>query len=235
MKAAVMQPYFFPYLGYFSLIKHTDRFVLLDTVQFYRGWLARNRILKPGDGWQYIVVPLSAHSRNARISDLKISYHDNWMQKILAQLQHYKKLAPYFDDVLALVRHVFSVKHESLTTLNQAAMNAVLEYLCIERKIEILSEMKLDVKPHNSADECCLRVCEALGNVSEYWNPPGGKHFYDKGKYFDQGITLRFHEVILSPYSQRRETFEPGLSILDVLMFNSVNDVNNMLDSFTLS
>ena len=62
MKVAIMQPYFFPYLGYFSLIKHTDRFILLDTVQYnYQGWLARNRTLKHGEGWQYIGVPLAAH------------------------------------------------------------------------------------------------------------------------------------------------------------------------------
>lgn len=93
MKLGIMQPYFFPYLGYFSLIKHTDRFILFDTVQFIRhGWIERNRILKPNEGWQYIQVPLiKDKGRDTVIKDVKIRNTENWQQKIIAQLQHYKK------------------------------------------------------------------------------------------------------------------------------------------------
>ena len=97
MKLGIMQPYFFPYIGYFSLIKHTDDFILLDTVQFIRhGWIERNRILKPSDGWQYIMVPLKKHSRETLIKNIEINNEQQWKEKILAQLQHYKKQAPYF-------------------------------------------------------------------------------------------------------------------------------------------
>ena len=73
MKLAIMQPYFFPYLGYLSLIKNTDRFILFDTVQFIRhGWIERNRVLKQGDGWQYISIPLEKHEQTTLIKDIKI-------------------------------------------------------------------------------------------------------------------------------------------------------------------
>lgn len=236
MKIAIMQPYFFPYLGYFSLIKHTDRFILLDTVQYiYQGWIARNRILKPGDGWQYIGVPLSKHSHDTFIRDIRIHNQVNWRRRIIAQLQHYKKTAPYFNDVMILLDKMFSANCEDIVSLNATALSAVLEYLNIERKIEILSKMGLDIKPHNEPDECSLYICEELGNISEYWNPPGGKSFFDRTKYDEIGIKLWFHEIYLSPYNQKRPAFEPGLSIVDVLMFNSADDVNAMLDNFTLS
>jgi hypothetical protein len=236
MKVAIMQPYFFPYLGYFSLIKHTDRFILLDTVQYnYQGWLARNRILKPGDGWQYIRAPLIAHPHNTHIRDIMIRNQDDWKRRIPAQLQHYKKNSPYYNDVIALVNDIFSAEYEDITSLNHAALAAILEYLGIARNLEILSGMELNIKPYDSADEYALYICEALENVDEYWNPPGGKTFYDRSKYDEAGVKLRFHEIVITPYNQGRPTFEPGLSILDVLMFNSVEDTNAMLDNYMLS
>jgi hypothetical protein len=236
MKVAIMQPYFFPYLGYFSLIKHTDRFILLDTVQHNgRGWLARNRVLKHGDGWQYIGVPLAAHPHNTHICDIMIRNQDDCKCRIPAQLEHYKKCAPFYKDIIDLLHRVFSKEYRDISSINRAAMSAVLLYLGVDYEVDVLSKMEIHVKPHNSPDECCLNICEALGNVTEYWNPPGGKSFYDSGKYARKGLELRFHEVVLTPYNQKRPGFESGLSILDVLMFNSAEDANKMLDGYTLS
>lgn len=85
MKAAIMQPYFFPYLGYYSLIKHSDKWILFDVVQFIRhGWIERNRILKPGEGWQYVKVPLEKHNRSTLIKDIKIKNQEPWRELILS-------------------------------------------------------------------------------------------------------------------------------------------------------
>ena len=236
MKVAIMQPYFFPYLGYFSLIKHTERFIILDTVQYIKdGWIARNRILKQGEGWRYINVPIMAHAYDTLIRDAKIHNETNWKSKIVAQFQPYKKNSSHYERVIELLNDVFSAEYKDIVSLNVAALNAVLEYLKINRKIEVLSQLGLDIKQPNAADEWSLRICQALGNISEYWNPPGGKTFFDRSKYENNGIKFRFHEVELTPYYQKRPVFEPGLSILDALMFNSVADVHKMLDNFSLS
>ncbi len=126
MRLGIMQPYFFPYIGYFSLIKHTDMFILFDTVQFIRhGWIARNRILKPDEGWQYIVVPLKKHSRETLIKDIKIANDQNWKQRIIGQLQHYKKCAPNYQKVLDLIGNLFNQEYEGIVRLNKAAIEAV--------------------------------------------------------------------------------------------------------------
>ena len=109
MKVGIMQPYFFPYSGYFSLIKATETFILLDEVQFIRhGWIERNRILKPNEGWQYIHCPIEKHSRETRIRDIEIRNQENWKNKILAQLIHYKKKAPYYNEVISLLETIFT-------------------------------------------------------------------------------------------------------------------------------
>jgi len=235
MKLSIMQPYFLPYLGYFSLIKHTDEFILFDTVQFIRhGWIERNRILKPSNGWQYIMVPLKKHSRETLIKDIEINNDQQWKEKILAQLQHYKKQAPYFSNVIDILNEIFSKEYATIVDLNLASLKTVCNYLGINTPIQVFSLMNIDIEPANAPDEWALNICKALGNVDEYWNPPGGQSFFDRKKYENAGINLKFHSAILTDYDQKRNVFEPGLSILDVMMFNSVEEINKMLDNYEL-
>lgn len=233
MKIGIMQPYFFPYLGYFSLIKHTDRFILFDTVQFIRhGWIERNRILNPNGDWQYIKVPLVKFSQSTIIKDIQINNNFGWREKIFAQLQHYKKKAPNYTIVIELLEDIFSADYFDIVSLDLNSLIKVADYLGINTSIEVFSSMGLAIEKVNAPDEWALNICKALGNVEEYWNPPGGASFFDKVKYEKAGIKLKFHSIKLTEYIQRQSIFIPGLSIIDVMMFNSINDINEMLDNY---
>lgn len=235
MRVGIMQPYFLPYLGYFSLIKHVDRFILLDEVQFIRhGWIERNRILKPSEGWQYFRVPLLRHHRETLIREIQIDNLQRWQERIMAQIAHYQKRAPYFDRVGVLLASIFSQEYERIAQLNQAALSTVCHYLGISTEITMFSAMELTIDPVNSPDEWALNICRRIPGVDEYWNPPGGKGFFDPDKYEANKIALRFQQVRLSEYQQGRTTFEPGLSIVDVMMFNDVEQINEMLDDYEL-
>lgn len=236
MKLGIMQPYFFPYLGYISLIKHTDMFILFDTVQFIRhGWIERNRVLKQDEGWLYIQVPLiKEKGRDTLIKDIKIDNKQKWQQKILSQLQPYKKTAPYYKQVIAMLTELFNNEFNDLTALNKASLEKICDFLEMKNHIKVFSEMNLEIENANAPDEWALNICKAIDNVDEYWNPPGGQSFFDKTKYDDAKIKLKFHSVELQEYNQKRKNFEPGLSIIDVLMFNSVSEIHNMLDNYTL-
>ena len=97
MKLGIMQPYLFPYLGYFDLIHCTDRWIVFDTAQYIRhGWINRNRILHPTSGWQYFIIPVKKQSRNTPICDIQVSDNPGWRARVLGQLEHYRKRAPYF-------------------------------------------------------------------------------------------------------------------------------------------
>lgn len=234
-RVAVMQPYFFPYLGYFSLIKQVDRFVLLDPVQFIEhGWINRNRILKQNGGWLYIRRPVLSHSHKTLIKDIRVNDVQPWKDRLFSQLFTYKKVAKHFVCVRDLMEEALSGEHETITSLNKATLEAVCRYIGIPAEFEILSNMNLEVEPPTASDEWALNICTAMGNVAEYWNPPGGQDFYDVSKYAAAGIELKFHKVKLTSYDQGRSLFEPGLSIIDVLMFNSPAEVNRMLDDYEL-
>lgn len=235
-KAAIMQPYFFPYAGYISLIKHTDIFVLFDEAQFIRhGWIERNRILKQQEGWLYIKVPLVKHDQQTKIRDITIDSKQAWQEKILAQMVVYKRVAPYYRDVVSLVESVIRTPHATITDLNQHALAVLCQYLSIDTPIKIYSQMDLGLAEVRAPDEWALRICEALGDVDEYWNPPGGQSFFDRSKYAQAGMELRFHQLNTFTYDQGRQPFEPGLSIIDTLMFNSPQETHTILDSYELT
>jgi len=235
MNISIMQPYFFPYLGYFSLIKHTNEFIIFDPVQFIRhGWIERNRILKPAEGWQYIQVPLQKHSRGTLIKDISINNNNDWGNMIISQLQHYKKAAPYFKIVVDMLKDVFSNEYVSIVDLNLKSIQVVCEYLEIKKTIVVFSNMNLAIEHVNAPDEWALNICKALGNVDEYWNPPGGMSFFDRSKYESNQIKLKFQKICLMEYNQKRANFESALSIIDVMMFNPPKKINQMLDKYEL-
>lgn len=235
MRLALMQPYFFPYIGYFSLIKQVDLYVVFDTVQYIsRGWMDRNRILKPGGGWQYFSVPTQKHHQTAPMREVKIAAQIDWQNRILGQLEHYKKSAPYYAQVIGLLKELFEEKNETVCDLNIALLHKICSYLSIETKVSLLSEMNLTMEKPGAPDEWGLNVCKAVSGTTEYWNAPGGASFYDREKYEHAGIQIKFPRMILEEYPQKGGPFEPGLSILDVMMFNSVEKINEMMEKYEI-
>jgi hypothetical protein len=231
---AAMQPYFFPYLGYFGLIKHSDRFIVCDMVQFMRhGWIARNRILKHHEGWQYMVIPLAKHSHKAAIKDVTICVTEPWQDRIFKQLVTYKKIAPYYEQVIDFLQHAFCYKTDSLSDLNTHLLSETCRYIGISFKREVFSEMDIAIEEVNAPDEWAIGICRGLA-ADTYVNPPGGMDLYDRSKYIRAGLSLQFLNINLRPYDQKRRKYEGGLSIIDVMMFNTPQEIQGMLDDYEL-
>jgi len=227
-----MQPYFFPYLGYFAIMKYVDWWIVLDEVQFIRhGWIERNRILKPVEGWQYISVPLEKHSRDVLIKKIKIRQNEDWDNRILRQLEHYKKNAPYYPDTIEFLRDVLSYDTDSIAQLNVFLLKKTCSLLGINVKVSLFSEMDLEIEQPEKSGDWALNISRAL-NATEYVNPPGGASLFDRELFQDSSIGLKFLELELIKYNQGRRLFEPGLSIVDVLMFNKPEEVFLMLDNY---
>ena len=234
MKLGIMQPYFFPHLGYFALIKHTDQWIVFDTPQFIRhGWIERNRILKPGEGWQYIMVPLEKHSRDTAIKDIKIKSNNDWREKILAQLEHYKKKAPHYAIVINLIKESIHLKTNSIVELDLNILKAVCNYLNINFTYQVFSTSDIKINNVNAPDEWALNICKKL-NARSYYNPTGGISFFDRSKYEKVGIDLKFLQIEATPYYQFSNEFIPNLSIIDVMMFNSPQKIKDMLNNIEL-
>lgn len=235
MKIAIMQPYFFPYLGYFQLINSVDRFVLGDEVQYiYQGWINRNRILKPDkDGFSYIMIPVVKESSKSLIKDVVAVEGNEWKNKIIRQLDHYRKKSPYYSKVYELVTDCFTTRECSITKLNAVFLKAVCDYIGISYKVEIQSDMQFDYSDIHDTCERPIKMCEQMG-ATEYINPVGGKELYDAERFEAKNIKLRFFQSRAVEYFQNRNGFEPSLSIIDVMMFNSACEIKSMLNECQL-
>ena len=231
MKLGIMQPYFFPYLGYFDLIHSTDRWVVFDEVQYIRhGWVNRNRILHPQRGWSYIIVPLQKHHRSTLIKDIRIAGDIDWRRRIMGQIQHYRKKAPFFDSTYALVKDCLSVDTEYLSRLNVAILEKICRFLQIDFACEYLSELNIDINTAREPDDWALSISCALG-ADEYINPPGGKDIFNRQKYESRGIRLTIRNPASIVYECADYSFTENLSVIDVLMWNGAEKTRSLIQS----
>ena len=231
MKLAVMQPYFFPYLGYYQLIHSVDRFVFLDDVTFIKqGWINRNRILLQGEA-RLITVPLSRASSNRRICDVELS-HQPWRAKLEKTFDAAYRKAPYYAEVAALFAEVIHRKGDG--TIAELASDSVRT---VTLRLGLSTEFVESTRGYSNEElrgqDRVLDVCRRE-EASVYVNPPGGRELYDAASFAREDIELLFLEPVLAPYVQGRGNFEPGLSILDVLMFNGFEGTRSMVEQYRL-
>jgi hypothetical protein len=232
MKLGIMQPYFFPYLGYFDLINYADRWIVFDNVQYIRhGWINRNRVLHPTGGWSYIIVPVK-YSRSSVIREVSIAEDGKWKKRIRGQLEHYKKKAPYYHETMSLIEDCLAFEGTLISRLNVFVLERLCAYLGIDFNYTFLSEMKLELDPVQNPGDWALRISQALG-AREYINPPGGASLFDKKKFAERDIKLTIRNLRTFTYICTGHEFIPNLSIIDLLMWNEPGKIKNYLDEIT--
>lgn len=233
LKLGIMQPYFFPYLGYYDLINRTDRWIVFDTVKYTpKSWMNRNRILHPTDGWQYISIPVNKHVADGLIKDIQILDVKAAHDKIRGRIEHYRKgRAPHFPVVAGLVDECFSgLQGNLLRDLNVRSLALVCNYLGITFNHTNFSEMSLTLPTIQHPGQWALEIASALG-ADAYLNPPGGREIFRSDEWENRGIRLSFTSLVSYSYPTKHYNFIEHLSIIDVLMWNSPEKVKAYLDS----
>jgi len=231
MKIGIMQPYFFPYLGYFDLINRADQWVVFDTPQYIRhSWINRNRILHPKTGWQYIIVPLKKHSKVTPLIEIEIANAGGLQTRILGQIAHYKKKAPFFQQTMSLIKKSLENPSPYLTQFNVHILEMICNYLQISFNYIYFSQFNKPIGPINKPGDWAFEISKALG-ASEYINPPGGAELFDHRQFYDAGIKLTITNLIDFKYDCPGYEFISHLSIIDVLMWKHPCVVKEYLDA----
>lgn len=224
-----MQPYFFPYIGYYGLIQRVDRWIIFDTAQYIRhGWVNRNRILHPTTGWQYVIVPLAKHTRDTAIQDILAADPAEWVPRILGQIAHYRKRAPYYRQTRELVERCLDGSERRLSRINGRILALTCAHLGIPFEEVYFSEMALELGPVEGPGDWALRIAASMG-ATEYINPPGGVDLFDPRRFEALGIRLTIQRPFEFSYPCPGYTHEPGLSILDVMMWLSPEEIRTRL------
>jgi hypothetical protein len=232
MKSAIMQPYLFPYIGYFQLITTVDHFVFYDDVSFIkRGWINRNRILINGKD-ELVTIPLIKASQNKLINEIDIFCDANLRKKFISKIEYAYKKAPFYEEVIELIRNIVNA---DISNIGEYAANSVVSvsnYLEINTQFHFSSILSPESKGMDKADRL-IHICQNL-ETEKYINSIGGQVLYKKKYFLDNQIDLSFIETLDFEYKQFEKSFVPLLSIIDILMFNSKESVKSMLDNYTL-
>ncbi|MEN9958389.1 MAG: hypothetical protein RLZZ474_633 [Bacteroidota bacterium] len=232
MSVAIMQPYFFPYLGYFQLVQAVDDFVFYDDVMFIKkGWINRNRILMQGKEFLF-TIPLEKQSQNKTIRESNVAWGPEFPGKFLVQLEAAYKKAPQFNQIMPLIQDLLAEQPASMAELAGKSIEFVWQYLGLQKRFHYSSELA-----NNQADgraERLIHLTKSLGST-QYINALNGQSLYEKDFFSSQGVELFFIKPSLQAYSQGKlASFEPGLSMIDVLMWNEPTVVVEMLKNFSL-
>ena len=228
MKLAIMQPYLFPYLGYFQLIRAADSFVVYDDVNYIKGgWINRNFILAQGHK-QLITLPLQGASPNLLINEVMVG---NRRDKLIETIRHSYGRAPQFAAVFPLVEDILKQQERNLARFLDYQLRQLCGYLDVHPKWHISSALKKNNELRGQ--EKVLAICEELG-ATHYINVPGGKSLYDREAFASRGMQLSFIQPKVASYRQFGNEFVPNLSIIDVMMFNEKEQCAKLLQEYEI-
>ncbi|PVV09150.1 MAG: hypothetical protein B6D77_10335 [gamma proteobacterium symbiont of Ctena orbiculata] len=231
-KVAIMQPYVFPYIGYFHLIEASNVFVFYDDVNFIKqGWINRNRILVQKKSYTF-TIPISDSSSNTLIKDTQICIDARWRRKFFETITQAYNKSPYYNHVIELLHRVLDDEVDSISDLAINSILHVYDYLGMSRqfrKASVISPLTQGL----GKEQRIAAITNDLG-YSAYVNATNGKALYSKQSFKELGIELSFINSRDVVYRQFNHEFVPWLSIIDILMFNGIDVIREILTQYEL-
>jgi antitoxin component YwqK of YwqJK toxin-antitoxin module len=231
MKLGIMQPYFFPYIGYWQLMNAVDKYVIYDDVNFIKGgWINRNRILMNGQA-KMINLKMNGASPNKFINEVEVLGDTIYIKKFLRTIKSCYQKAPYFSNVYPVIENIITQDEKKLAQYLEYSIRQICGYLSINTELIVSSSINKnnDLKGKDKV----IEICKILG-ADEYYNTIGGQELYSYSHFDTHGIKLSFFRTGKVEYQQFNNEFISNLSILDILMFNSIDDIKKMLDIYEL-
>ena len=225
MNAAIMQPYFFPYLGYFQLLAKVDTFIFLDDVNFIkRGYINRNQILLNGAAKRF-TISVRDSSQNRSIRD---HFYTGDYNKFFNLLHQAYKKAPNYKKTLSLIEKSVDHPDQNVATVNIAAITLISELLKLPTSFQSSSELGNPLKLNGEAR--IVDLCKQV-DAKTYLNPEGGRELYREESFTEAGLSLNWSTFMPTKYSQgsSNSDFVGKLSIIDALMFCSLESLNQLI------
>lgn len=230
-KVGIMQPYLFPYIGYWQLINAVDEFVVLDDVNFIvRGWINRNNMLLNGNRHLF-TFPVKNLSQNMLISEAEFGFAEKETKKFLSTVTAAYKKAPHYNEIFPVLEQILGYQNRNVPDFIVNSFSALLGYLGVKKNILRSSQIRKDGSL--TGENRILALCKALG-ATVYINPIGGTELYHRQIFKENNLELFFLQTLEFSYKQFGNEFIPNLSIIDVLMFNSADTVREMLLNYSL-
>ena len=231
-----MQPYLFPYLGYYQLVHAVDKFIFFDDVNYInKGWINRNQILQQNEAYKF-TLPLIKASQNRLINEIEIAGYDKWRRDFLKQIAFNYKKSPCFEPVYAWLSDFLMAKEYTMVSeLTADSVRAVADLLKLPTEFGYSSRLEYRNDEALDGEGKILKICELTG-ADHYINPKNGRELYNEQHFRDRNILLNFINMDEIVYRQFKEgAFVPYLSVIDGLMFNTPEELKDLLSKYTLN
>jgi hypothetical protein len=228
MIVAIMQPYFFPYIGYFQLMAASDIFVGHDDVQYIKGgWVNRNRALDANDEAVWYTLPVASAEHTLDIRERQYVLGDGAAERLLRRLENAYRRAPYFRTTFPLIEEILRRPEPNVALFNMELLKSIADHLGFHKRFVFASE--LPGLEGLSGEARVIAICERFG-ATRYVNPIGGRGLYHAAHFRAHGLSLGFLETEIEP----REGLHPYLSIIHTLMTQSDEAIADLLTRYRI-
>jgi hypothetical protein len=223
MKAAIHQPMYLPYPGFFHKLSLADVLVIMDDVQYDTRFTNRNRILVP-QGPIWLTVPIEKEDKFAPNGSVRINNGVPWRDDHWRKISLSYRNAAFFDLYAGSLEETFQREWDLLFDLDLELLKKSMDWLGLKLPIVRESELKVSGK----SSERLINACKAVG-ADTYVSGRGGRNYIDSQLFEKEGIRLVYQEYTPAPYHQRfTMSFVPDLSIVDML-FNLGPDATRLI------
>lgn len=245
-----------PYLGYFQAIAAVDKYILYDNLAYIvNGWVNKNRIRERNHPPTWLIVPIKQKSSFALIRDTRIDNSQPWQRKMLIQIRQGYSRAAFFKEVFPLFEEILTRKYETISELNAYSVKKICEFMeirteivsdsCLYQSVEdglaLLEKGDYSAFPAMTKTYPIKKVARVIAlcdfeGADHFVNAIGGTELYSKEEFATYGIKLDFikmHDIMYSQNSSD-DSFEPHMSIIDVLMHNGKEGTKQLLKEYTL-
>lgn len=242
MRLAIMQPYFFPYIGYFQLIDSVDQFISYTHVNYIkRGWINRNRFIVINNQVSYFSIPTLLEPLSTKIHSVKVDYSVNWKLKLRKDLLHNYSRSPFFEEVSPVIKEILKPDFNLLHELNFHSLKEICRFMDIQTTLiskrtyfeELEEQLENQISKEKRMEKRIIDICKTEG-ATTYINAIGGKELYKSQPFTKNSIDLKFIKTLEYTYPQNTHLFHPNLSIIDMLMNCGKEGTKKILNHYKL-
>lgn len=246
MKLAIMQPYFFPYIGYFQLIHAVDKILLYENLDYMpKSWMTRNRILQKNGEPFYFHISVNNKSHNRKISEVQIVEDTHWKKKLLKSLYANYSYRNHFKNIFPVIEQIVNFQSNNLHEFIAHSIKTIAQLLDIKTEIVSNNSKYLSIEnyltekyrsgvniDHRKIDRLLLIAKEE--KATTFINAIGGVQLYSKEELAKNNLELFFVKTGDLVYQQFSKTFYPNLSILDVLFNCGIDQTKQWIENYEL-
>ena len=212
----IHQPNYLPWLGFFSKIKHSDCFVILDNVKYTKSSVINRNKIRTKEGWRYLTIPIEKKYHSSKIYDVKLPENNKWQEKHWKTIETNYKKADYFYSYKDFFEDLYKKKFEYLWQINEEIISYLLK--CFDINIEIIKASEMNLDPKLQKTDLLVDILKIVG-AKTYLSGSSGKNYLEFDKFKENDIKLELFEFKHPVYKQRYHGFEPYMAAID-LLFN---------------